>query len=127
MAEIAQEEIQVKHKLLEEECVSFAQAARRLPKVRGKKHPAPSTIYRWRRYGRRSVTGERVYLESIRVGGTNCTSIEALERFFAKLNGERTSDKLRETQQATEETEQRSAEERAKQAKEILRRRGLLK
>jgi hypothetical protein len=39
-----------------------------------------STIYRWATAG---VAG--VKLETIRVGGTLCTSFEALQRFFERL------------------------------------------
>ena len=39
-----------------------------------------ATAFRWARYGLRGVK-----LETIRVGGRACTSLEALERFFALL------------------------------------------
>jgi len=114
--------------LLQEECVSFAVAARRLPKVRGKKHPSPSTLWRWAKHGRRSQRGNRVYLEYVLIGGTNCTSMEALGRFFAGLNDE-------ERPAASEQgrivpfprkTEQTLLSKKAEQATRELRRRGIL-
>ena len=62
-----------------EELITLTQAARRLPKIDGKK-VAVSTLWRWCRKGLR---GE--HLEYIRVGRKVCTNPEALERFFAKL------------------------------------------
>jgi len=69
-----------------EEMYSLAQAARRLPSLRGGKPPHPSTLFRWATAGRKSRSGRIVQLEIWLVGGTNCTSIEALCRFFDQLN-----------------------------------------
>lgn len=55
---------------------------RRLPRRRRGKRPHVSTLYRWATGG---VSG--VKLETIRVGGTLCTSLEALQRFFERLSG----------------------------------------
>lgn len=49
--------------LLKEECMSFAEAARKLPIIRGDKPPAPETIWRWAKKGRRSERGHRIFLE----------------------------------------------------------------
>jgi len=116
------------HDLLSEECMSFARAARRLPKVRGEKHPSPSTLWRWAKNGRRSCNGTIVYLECVRVGGTNCTSMEALRRFFARLNGtnDRPAGEIRGTSATPKTSDQKSLAKRAGQATEILRRRGLI-
>ena len=54
-----------------EEVIPLSMAARRLPSLRGKKPPHPFTLSR---------------LETCRVGGTICTSIEALRRFFLRLD-----------------------------------------
>jgi len=62
-----------------EELLSLTHAARRLPKIDGKK-VAISTLWRW---CRRGLRGE--HLEYIRVGRKICVSPEALERFFVKL------------------------------------------
>lgn len=54
-----------------EHIVTFKEAARYLPR-----HPAISTLQRWRLYGI-----EGVKLETIRIGGIRYTSLEALQRF----------------------------------------------
>ena len=59
-----------------ETVVSFAEACQRLPRRRAGKRPHPNTLYRWAAEG---VRGER--LETIQIGGTLCTSLEALQRF----------------------------------------------
>jgi hypothetical protein len=118
-----------KHDLIQEECLSFAKAARRLPKVRGNNHLAPSTLYRWATGGRRSRKGELVYLESIRIGGTNCTSMEALARFFARLGGEEPPETsvARRRPKPEGTSLDSSIEKRVRQANEILRQRGIIK
>lgn len=63
-----------------ETLVSFADAAAVLPRRRGGKKAHVSTVYRWAQAGCRGVI-----LESIQVGGTRCTSHEALARFFEAL------------------------------------------
>ncbi len=67
-----------------ETVTSLTEAAKwkRLPRRRQGKRPHVSTIYRWATAG---VAG--VKLETIRVGGTLCTSLEALQRFFERLSG----------------------------------------
>lgn len=64
-----------------EQVVSLADAADSLPRRRRGKKPHVSCIYRWTVAGCRGVV-----LESIQVGGTRCTSHEALARFFAALS-----------------------------------------
>lgn len=59
---------------------SLTEAARLLPKRRGGKRPHLSCIYRWTTRGCKGVI-----LESIQIGGTRCTSREALGRFFERL------------------------------------------
>lgn len=67
--------------LLREELLSLPAAAKILPRRRGDKKVHTATLYRW------TVTGLRgVVLESLQVGGTRCTSREALQRFFDRLN-----------------------------------------
>jgi len=108
------------HDLLNENSFSLAQAARRLPKVRGQKTPHPSTLFRWAIQGRRSRSGRIIRLEIIRVGGTNCTSMEALNRFFDRLNDIEPVDPSKPRKQAL-------LERQAREAEKILRQRGLLK
>ena len=63
-----------------ETVVSLTQATHHLPRRRRGKRPNPATIYRW---AQRGVHG--IVLETIQVGGTKCTSVEALQRFCNRL------------------------------------------
>ena len=72
--------------MLCENCMSLALAARQLPMLREAKTPRPDTLYRWSTVGARSRSGKTIRLEVFKVGGTNCTSMEALERFVLRLN-----------------------------------------
>ena len=63
-----------------EHLISLAEAARLLPARRAGKRPHVSCLYRWTTVGCRGVV-----LESVQIGGTRCTSREALERFFSAL------------------------------------------
>ena len=64
-----------------EHVVSLNDAAQMLPRRREGKKPHPATLYRW------TVRGVKgVILETIQVGGTRCTSVEALQRFFEQLS-----------------------------------------
>jgi len=63
-----------------EHVISLTEAARSLPRRRAGKRPHVSCIYRWTTAGCRGAI-----LESIQVGGTRCTSREALARFFRRL------------------------------------------
>ena len=63
------------------ECLlSLTEAAGTLPVRRGGKRPHVSCLYRWSTSGCRGVV-----LETIQIGGTRCTSKEALVRFFRRL------------------------------------------
>ena len=62
--------------VLQEELLTFAQAARHA-RPRGSKPAAPSSLWRWHTRGI-----EKVRLETICLGGTRYTSVEALQRFF---------------------------------------------
>ena len=65
---------------LTEQVISLREAASQLPVRRRGRKPHVSCLYRW------TVSGCRgVVLESLQVGGTRCTSREALSRFFARL------------------------------------------
>ena len=61
--------------------LSLADAAKLLPKRHRGKKVSTSCIFRWGTVGCRGVI-----LESIQVGGTRCTSKEALTRFFTRLS-----------------------------------------
>jgi hypothetical protein len=54
---------------------------RELPRRRFQRPPHVATFYRWAKYGVRGVR-----LETIRVGGTRCTSLQAIQRFFNALS-----------------------------------------
>jgi hypothetical protein len=58
-----------------------ASKLRILPRRRKNKRPHPATLYRWAQRGCRGVR-----LETIRVGGTLCTSVEAIQRFCNRLS-----------------------------------------
>ena len=65
---------------LSENVISLATAAKSLPTRRGDKRASVSCLYRW------TVSGCRgIVLEALQVGGTRCTSQEALARFSRRL------------------------------------------
>lgn len=65
---------------LSEQLLSLTEAASLLPQRRKGRKPHVSTLYRWTEAGCRGVK-----LESIQVGGTRCTSPQALQRFIDRL------------------------------------------
>ncbi len=71
----------LRQRLLEEELLSLPEAARILPRRRGGKKVHTATLYRWTTTGLKGVV-----LESLQVGGTRCTSRQALQRFFDQLS-----------------------------------------
>jgi len=72
--------------------IRMAKAARIVPPRRGERPTNPSTIYRWANTG---IDGIR--LEVIQIGGTLCTSVEALQRFFDSLGEARSAQKSTES------------------------------
>ena len=60
-----------------ETLLTLSEAAKLLPARRAGKKTHISCLYRWTKTGCRGVV-----LESLQVGGTRCTSKEALARFF---------------------------------------------
>jgi len=64
-----------------EEVVSLTEAAKseHLPRRRKGKRPHVATLFRWATRGCRGIR-----LETIQCGGTRCTSVEALQRFFER-------------------------------------------
>ena len=112
--------------LLSEEILTLAQAARRLPPVRGKKPPCSRTIFRWSDKGLKprskrgcSDSRGRVFLETIQIGGTTCTSMEALARFSERLD-----DLEKEPPRLTPKQREAVTKTRAERAMEALRQRG---
>ena len=62
--------------LAEETIIPLLEAPQYLPRRRGKKVHI-STLFRWAKKG---TAGKR--LETVKIGGTRCTSLEALQRFI---------------------------------------------
>ena len=92
-----------------ERVVSLTDATHHLPRRRKGKRPSVATIYRWSLRGCRGVR-----LETVQVGGTRCTSLEALQRFCERLSSAHPSDseeaavsrsRRREREKATAERE----------------------
>jgi hypothetical protein len=63
-----------------ETLLSLSEAARLIPRRRAGKKCNIATIYRWTADGCKGVK-----LESVQVGGSRCTSREAIARFFDAL------------------------------------------
>ena len=63
-----------------EQVVTLTDASKLLPQRRRGKRPALPTLYRWTNEGCNGVR-----LESIMVGATRCTSVEAIQRFCDAL------------------------------------------
>jgi hypothetical protein len=63
-----------------ETLISLTAATKHFPARRAGKKPHVSCIYRWTKDGCRGVK-----LESVQVGGTRCTSREAIARFIQRL------------------------------------------
>jgi len=72
--------------LATETVVSLARGNRHLPTRRNEKRVHPSTLYRWAKGGVRADDGTTVVLETIRVGRTLCTSVQAIQRFCNRLS-----------------------------------------
>jgi hypothetical protein len=64
-----------------ETLMSLAQAANALPRRRRGCKVHVSCLYRWTKVGCRGIV-----LESLQIGGTRCTSQQALQRFFERLS-----------------------------------------
>jgi hypothetical protein len=67
-----------------ESVITFSQAADSIPRRRRGCKCHVSTLFRWSTAGCRGVV-----LETIQIGGTRCTSQEALQRFFERLSRNR--------------------------------------
>src|SRR3954471_22871048 len=75
-----------------ETLLTLAQAADELPRRRRGRKTNVSTLYRWSQVGCRGVV-----LETIQIGGTRCTSQEALQKFFERLSQARPTGESRQT------------------------------
>lgn len=72
-----------------EEMVTMNEAANRLPRPRGGKPVSRSTLWRWTYGGLKAKDGQIIRLDTVRIGGTVYTSIEAMRSFFNRLQGQR--------------------------------------
>lgn len=91
--------------ILREDVISLPVAASLLPARRGGKRPHISCLYRWTLHGCRGVV-----LDSVQIGGTRCTSREALHRFVAELSAQRSDAAGRVGQQPSRERQILAAE-----------------
>ncbi len=73
--------------LSHESVVSLTDTIKHLPRRRGGRDVHVATLYRW---AQRGVRGVR--LKILKVGGTKCTSLEALQRFFERLGARAAGD-----------------------------------
>jgi hypothetical protein len=64
-----------------ETAITLTRAADDLPRRRRGRKTHVSTLFRWSTVGCKGVV-----LETIQIGGTRCTSREALQRFFERLS-----------------------------------------
>jgi hypothetical protein len=71
--------------LKNETALSLAAATRLLPPGRQGRPVSLSCILRWVLTGAKSLSGEMVRLEAVRLGGRWLTSVEALQRFAERL------------------------------------------
>lgn len=94
-----------------ERVITFKEAISLLPKLPRSNKLHISTLYRWSLSGLRSKDRAVVRLEVVKVGGSICTSQEALQRFFDRLTGDTTvvtpptpttRERLRQIQEAEE-------------------------
>lgn len=101
---------------MSEELKPLAEIATLLPAVRGRKSPHRSTLYRWATSGLKSRSGERIRLESEFVGGTICSTLEAVRRL-----GKRKCDLDWQPISTVSEREKKEMESRAEAAIQRLR------
>lgn len=96
--------------LLEERPIPLTKAAK-LPMFADRdecgKTISVSAIYRWSLHGLRGVK-----LETVQIGGTRCTSVEALQRFAERLS--RQSERMRPQVERRSPMARRRSHERAK-------------
>lgn len=64
----------------------LAEAAARLPALRGGRAVSTTAVWRWATRGVRAHDGQKVKLETLKTGGTCCTSDQAHARYFQALS-----------------------------------------
>jgi hypothetical protein len=75
--------------LFSEQAISFAEAARALPRGRRGRPVSISCLTRWRINGVRLPSGECIRLEALRLGGRWVTTREAIQRFAERITPNR--------------------------------------
>ena len=65
--------------IVSENALPLAEVPEHCPRCRGRKKLHTSAVFRW-------AKGD---LETIMIGGTRCTSLQALQRFFERRTAER--------------------------------------
>ena len=70
-----------RNRVLDETVFGFREGKRWLPR-----NPSYRTLFNWWRLGLKSASGRRVHLETAKVGGERCTSVEAYGRFMERIN-----------------------------------------
>jgi hypothetical protein len=70
-----------------EDLLPLAEVARRLPRRRGHRPTHLATLHRWRTSGLKGIR-----LECLRVGGTWCTNLDNVAKFFAELTARSSKD-----------------------------------
>jgi hypothetical protein len=68
-----------------ETVVPLSVASRHIPPARSGRETRTSTLQRWITHGARGPSGQRVFLEGLRLGARWLTSLEALQRFADAL------------------------------------------
>jgi hypothetical protein len=71
--------------ITEETVIPLSKVGDYCPSTRAGKRVHATTAWRWGKAGCRALDGSLVKLETIRIGSTNCTSVQALQRFFERL------------------------------------------
>lgn len=71
--------------MVNERLISVAEATKIVPRMDGKKETTKPVLFRWMHTGL-IHRGERVRLESIKIGGVYATSAEAVERFLNRIS-----------------------------------------
>ncbi len=74
-------------RLVSEQIIRLNDVADWLPRRAPGRKVSQVTLWRWATKGVRGVDGRRVRLETIKLGGRRYTSVEAVERFAAALDG----------------------------------------
>src|SRR5262245_8049674 len=65
-----------------EPLITLTEAAALVPRRRRGRKTSVTTLYRWASSGIRGIV-----LETLQAGGSRCTSVRALQRFFDSLSG----------------------------------------